>query len=145
MIQRVQSIFLFLAALGFGAMVKLPFASSNVQEAPFFSDQAFTSQDHIILMIIIILGALLSFATIFLFNNRVLQKRLVTVTIILALFTAVVAIWLIYSNASQWSEALVLNDGVGIYVAGGSLLCLVLANYFIGKDEKTVRSMDRLR
>jgi len=37
------------------------------------------------------------------------------------------------------------NDGIGLYMPLVALVFLLLAMRFISKDEKTVRSMDRLR
>jgi len=65
--------------------------------------------------------------------------------IILAFFMALLEVWLIYSNSNEWSESLEINYGPGIYISIAILVFYGLANRFIGKDEKKVRSMDRLR
>jgi len=145
MIQRIQSIFLLAAAIGFALLFKLPFATSNTRESPFFDDQAFSASDHPVLIGLVVIGILVCAISIFQFNNRPLQIRMGYVASIVALFTGIVAVWLVYSNAAQWSEALKIEDGAGIYSSIAALICVILAIYFIGKDEKTVRSMDRLR
>ena len=113
--------------------------------SPFFEDMAFTGTDHIILMILTILGAVISLFAIFKYNNRPLQIRLSFIGMILAFFMAIVAVWLVYSQSSLWSDELNLDDGPGIYIAVIVLILFILANRYISKDEKTVRSMDRLR
>lgn len=145
MLQRIQSVLLFFAAAGFLSLLKFPFAESNITATPFFEDMAFTGMDHIILMILTILGALISLFAIFKFNNRALQIRLCYIGMILAFFMAIVAVWLVYSQSPEWSEELNLEDGPGLYIAAVVLILIILANRYISKDEKTVRSMDRLR
>lgn len=145
MIQRIQSVLLFFAGAGFLSLFKFPFASTSSAEAPIFEDNVFLVTDHTVLLVLTILGGLVSLVSIFLYNNRGLQIRLGYVGMIIAFFLGLVAIWLIYSNASQWSESLQMQDGAGIYIAGITLFLIITSNYFINKDEKTVRSMDRLR
>ena len=145
MIQRIQSIFLMLAAIGFASLIKLPFATSTTAEMPFFDDKAFSTTDHSVMLGISVAGILLSIFAIFKYNDRLLQMRLGIVGIILAFFMALVAVWLIYSNSKEWSESLEINDGPGIYISVAILVSYILANRFIAKDEKKVRSMDRLR
>jgi len=145
MLQRIQSVFLFLASLAIVSLFKFPFAQSNQSEAPFFEDQVFSISDNTILMVLAVLGAIASFISIFLYNNRLLQMRIVLLSLIFSLFLGIVAVWLVYTNASLWSSNLEINDGLGIYLSAGALILIILANIFIKKDENTVRSMDRLR
>ena len=145
MIQRIQSIFLLVAALAVGSLFKFPFATTTMAVEPYFSDMKYMINDDMILMGLTVLTGILIIAAIFLYQNRPLQKRITLVSLILSFFTAIVAVWLIYSKASEWSSEMVLNDGLGIYATAFAFICLIAANYFISKDEKTVRSMDRLR
>ena len=145
MLQRIQSIFLFLASAAILSLFKFPFAQSNVSEGPFFEDQLFSVTDNTTLLVLTVLGATASFISIFLYKNRLLQMRIVLLSLIFSLFLGLVAIWLVYSKASLWSSTLEINDGLGIYLSVGALILIILANVFIKKDEKTVRSMDRLR
>jgi len=145
MLQRIQSVFLLLAALGFASLLKLPFATSTTAEMPYFDDKTFSTTDHSVMLGIAIIGILLSIFAIFKYNNRLLQMRLGIAGIILAFFMALLAVWLIYSNSNEWSESLEINYGPGIYISIAILVFYGLANRFIGKDEKKVRSMDRLR
>ena len=145
MLQRIQSVFLLLAALGFASLLKLPFATNTTAEMPYFDDKTFSTTDHSVMLGIAIIGILLSIFAIFKYNNRLLQVRLGIAGIILAFFMALLAVWLIYSNSNEWSESLEINYGPGIYISIAILVFYGLANRFIGKDEKKVRSMDRLR
>ena len=145
MLQRIQSVFLLLACVGYAGLFKYPFATSTTSEAPLFEDQIFSVTDHTILLVLLALGLVTSALSIFLFNNRLLQMRLVLLSMIMALFLSIVAIWLVYSNASSWTQNLKIEDGIGIYITVITLILIILARVYINKDEKTVRSMDRLR
>ena len=141
MIQRIQSIFLLIAGGGFFSLFKFPFASSNKTVAPIFEDQLFTIQDNPILMGICILGGILAIGAIFLFNNRILQKRISLLGAILGLTLAGFAIYLKMSISTD----VAIESQAGLFIPAISILMLILANVFINKDEKLVRSSDRLR
>jgi hypothetical protein len=144
MIQRIQSIFLLLASVALWLLFMIPFALSDKSATPFFEDHLFSVQDHVILLVLCILGASISLINIFLYNNRVLQLRLGIIGIIASFFLGLVAIWLIYSNADKMSDV-VIEDQFGIFLPVIAIILLVLANRFIKKDEDLVDSMDRLR
>ena len=144
MIQRIQSVFLLLAAIIMGALFKFPFAMSDQAASPFFEDKLFNVMDHTVLLILTVIGAVIALASIFLFNNRNLQLRLGYIGIIASLFLALVAFWLVYSNADAMGEV-IIEDKLGLFLPLISLIFFVLANHFIKKDQKTVESMDRLR
>ena len=144
MIQRIQSVFLLLAAIIMGALFKVPFAMSDKIASPFFEDKLFNVLDHTVLMVLAILGGIIALASIFMFRNRNLQLRLGYVGIITSLFLALVAFWLVYSNADAMGDTQI-EDQFGLYLPPIALVFFFLANYFIKKDQKTVESMDRLR
>lgn len=145
MIQRIQTIFLLLAAATFGALFKLPMASSDKATAQFLSDRIFDVTDHAALLSPAILGVVLSLVTIFLFRNRKLQLKLgygiIVVAILLPLIT-----FLLFTNESARIEASTqVTDEIGMFLPIGAILFGALANYFIRKDDRLVKSMDRLR
>lgn len=142
MIQRIQSIFLLLAGIAFFALFGLPLASSNVK-AGFFADTIFNVQDHVALMVLAALGGILSIATIFLFKNRPLQIKLGYLIIVLGIAIPVVASILALGTDDVKQETIRLSLGVGAPIL--AIIFGILAIRFIGKDNKLVRSMDRLR
>ncbi len=144
MIQRIQSIFLLLAALSFGSLFKVPFALSDIAVSPFFEDKMFSVQDHTVLLSLSIIGGGLALISIFLYRNRSLQLRLGYIGIICSLFLAIVAFWLVYSNADLMQDSQI-EDQLGLYIPAVILILFILSNHFIKKDDKTVKSMDRLR
>lgn len=134
MIQRKQSIFLFLASVvsavsaWFGNLWKT--VSGWVQ-----------ADDIAVLLVLFLLSALLSVVTVFLFQNRKLQIRLGWLNIILNLLLAG---YLAYS-LSNLPGGLGSEKGIGLLAPFISIVFLVLANRYISKDEKLVKSVNRFR
>lgn len=138
MIQRVQSILMLLAALCLGGLFLLPFASSASTDATIFSDNMFTIHDKLALVILSSLGALIAFISIFIYSNRKLQMKINVLGILLSGAIFGLALGIQHKTSLGNYEA-------GYILPIVSFILLLAANYFIGKDEKTVRSMDRLR
>lgn len=144
MIQRIQTIFFFLAAACFGGEFATSFASSSKGISGIFSDQLYNLSDHIGLQIIAGLGIILCIATIFLYKNRNLQIKLgylVTTTAILLPVAAV----LIYMNQMEGLDTAEVQDRIGLYLPIGMILFALLGVRYVKKDSKLVESMDRLR
>jgi len=145
MIQRIQTIFLILAAGCFGALFKLPFATSSVSSAHFLADNVYNIQDHLALLSITILAVGVSVLTIFLFKNRKLQRKLVYLIAFLAIGLVIVSYLLLKIDSQGVMQSLTLQLQAGTFLAIGGVVFSLLAGYYIGKDEKLVKSMDRLR
>jgi len=145
MIQRIQSLFLLFSGASFWALFGLSFASSDKTTAQFLSDQTYNIQDHNILLVLTIAGGLLALVSIFLFKNRPLQIRLSYLTLILAIILPMVVVFLFYDEATKNAMDVVINDQLGIYLPIVGIIGAILAIRFIKKDEKVVKSMDRLR
>src|SRR5215203_1314140 len=73
MIQRIQSIWLLLAALAGFLLYRLPLWKGVLQDG---SEKIFLGSEKLILFIIVIATSVLALVTIFLFRNRKLQKSL---------------------------------------------------------------------
>jgi peptidoglycan/LPS O-acetylase OafA/YrhL len=145
MIQRIQTIFLFLTALCFGTLLKLPFATSDKPSAQFLSDKIYDITDHVALIIVAGLGAGLSLISIFLFKNRKIQLKLGYLIIVMAILLPVVAFLLFTNESKNMDSTIEVHDQLGIYVPVVAIIFSALANYYIRKDDKLVKSMDRLR
>ncbi len=147
MIQRIQTVFLFLAALAFIALFQFPFAVSDVASKGFLQDKVFNIFDNPILIALAGLGGLIALIAIFLFKNRPLQVRLTYLTIItgVLLIVAAVVLFLNEGNSQQIIEKGQISDSIGLYMPVLGLIFGFLAARFIKKDEKIVRSADRLR
>lgn len=144
MIQRIQSIFLLLASGAFWSEFALPFATSEVESPGVLSDSVYNIHDSPVLLALTVIGGIVTFGAIFLYNNRGLQKRLSYLGVVMAILLPLVAFLLIYNERT--GEALgAINDGLGIYSPIVALIFALLAGRAIGKDDKLVKSMDRLR
>ncbi|MEM9886047.1 MAG: DUF4293 domain-containing protein [Bacteroidota bacterium] len=149
MIQRIQSIFLLLAGSACFGMFGLPFASTDqvINNSTLFADSAYTVTDHIALTILFAGAGILALAAIFLFNNRPLQINLSRVAFVAAIIGFVLGIILflndgIVQNGENLPEP---TDGFGTILPILAGIFLLLAIRYINKDEKLVRSSDRLR
>jgi len=149
MIQRIQSLFLFLAAASAFALFGLPFASmpeplaADVQ-SPIFADGVYNIMDHIGTMVLFGLAGALALVSIFLFNNRKLQMSLSRFAIIANIIGFILAIVLFF-NERESMGAQDPDDQLGVYLPILFIVFALLALRFISKDEHLVKSMDRLR
>jgi len=129
MLQRIQTIWTLLAVF---AAVFL-----------FITGQDVVISDSIPLLnigciVLVIIGAL----SIFSFKNRKRQILLNTISIIInALLIGVLAYWLLnLSGGIQFPE-----KGIEPIFPLIAVICLFIANIYIRKDERLVKSVDRLR
>ena len=136
MLQRIQTIYLFLAALISGVLIFFVSLWSNeAGESVFVED--------VLLALGLFLGsAALSLISIFLFKNRKLQFVLGRINILINFFLLGV---FVYWSLTVPGEMEISEKGIGMFVPVLSIVFLVLANKAIKKDEDLVKSVDRLR
>lgn len=154
MIQRVQSIWLLLAALTLVCLFFFPllFKSVNNTEYLLYIDGHHQtvkeangngiSTTPIGAMILNGITVLLCMVCIFQFKNRPMQKRLIMINMVLIIATAVLSVL----NASLFPGGISgasLHMGSALFVL--ALLFCMLAIRGIRKDEQLLRSADRLR
>jgi len=141
MIQRVQSIWLLLAAIC--AFITYPLVL-YVGKLVDGSERQFLLGDHFLLMMFIIALGVLSLICIFLFKNRKLQFRLVILTIVLT----VGYLFVQYLAIEQFKKDSAIQTGsykVAALLPLLMIIFLILAARGIYKDDKLVKSLDRLR
>ncbi len=146
MIQRIQSIFLLLAAASGFAVLALPFASTNqeVQSSALFADKVYSIGDNIGLLVLFALAGALSAAAIFLYQNRPLQMKIGRLAMIANILGIVLGVILFWQDLTNIGDSAV-NDGVAGYLPLVFIVFIALALRAIKKDENLVRSADRLR
>jgi len=135
MIQRIQSLYLVLAAIIAGT---LPFVFNlwgTTENAVVFAI------DKQYLLAGFMISAGMSLASIFMFKNRKSQFVINRLNIILNFILLAV---FVYSSLTTSGEMQISEKGVGILPII-SIVLLVLANKAIKKDEDLVKSVDRLR
>ena len=145
MIQRIQTIFLVLTAVVFSALFKIPLATSDRPAAQFLSDQVFDINDHPALLAISGLGAIAALITVFLFKNRKTQMKFCYLIVILAILLPILAYFLFTNEPARADTSVNVYYQLGMFLPVSAVLFAFLANYFIRKDDKLVKSMDRLR
>lgn len=136
MIQRIQSIYLALAA---GVSIGLPFVLSIYSDS---EGSAVWAKDDLLLIGLFGASALLSFIIIFLYKKRQNQFVLGRLTILLNFVLLGV---LVYRSQILSGGTAVLEKGIGMIIPLISIVLLALANKAIKRDEDLVKSVDRLR
>ena len=144
MIQRIQSIFLFLASVSFWGLFGLPFAKSEAVMPGIFADQLYNVFDNPLLITLTVIGGIIALLAIFLFNNRSMQKKLNYGIITISILLLGVAALLVFQDEHTESVASI-SEGFGLGLPVFAIIFSILANRYIGKDDKLVKSMDRLR
>ena len=135
MIQRIQTIWLLLAAVASFATLKLSFYSGNKDNNLF---EELTGSSHFLLLILSVAVGLLALITIFLFKNRKLQIRLSLLGIVLQLVVLVIY----FQQIKTYVQGnFTLTSALSFIIP----VFFILAWLGIRKDEKLIKSMDRLR
>jgi len=143
MIQRIQTIYLFLASIVSGGLIFVFNLWNTLKEQIFVLD---LFQEELVTIKLIpfmfITSAILSISTIFLYKDRKLQFVIGRVIVLINLFLLVL---LIYLSLTLSGETSVSEKGIGMFLPILVILLIVLANKAIKKDEDLVKSADRLR
>lgn len=132
MIQRIQTVYLALAALVSGILSYVFPTGYDIVgqfDAPYIYEAFIAS-------------ALFSFIIIFVFKNRKLQFVLGRLNILLNVILLGV---FVYWSLTLPGESSLSEKGIGKFIPIISIVLLVLANKAIKRDEQLVKSVDRLR
>ena len=157
MIQRVQTIFLFLIAVGMGVTLSTQLWMQGDVDGDFWTLSAFVmtnldqggeviqSSSKWYLGALAALAAILALASIF-------QYRLRSRQLLLNMINSLVMVSLVaatFLTTNGINEAIQGEDGgeygIGFWSILVSMVMNMLANRFIKKDEALVRSVDRIR
>ena len=136
MIQRIQSIWLLLAAICLFLTFKLPFyVGTNAKGTVEYN---LTGTENFLLMLVTFLTGALAAVIIFLFKKRILQLRLCVLGIVIE----ALLIFLYYTEVKTFTT--------GTYALWAILHSVVVISFFlaakaINKDEKLIKDSDRLR
>ena len=149
MIQRIQTVFLLLAAVaGFGQFV-LPYLSAEpgnpAATLPALADNVVNPMDNPGLLGLCVLGGVVSLIAIFLFKNRPLQARLAGGAAIASVLLGALAAFVVFQISQQMPSGGSVQYGMGLGLPVIALIFNWLAARSIRKDERLVRSADRLR
>jgi len=155
MIQRVQSIFLAIVAIAMFLMIFWPIWEKTNSEGgqivlstmtlTYTNGEQSEANNTIYLTVLALLSSTVAVGSLFSFRNRMTQMKLNLLNSLLLLVT----VCLIGYNMYTAQQLLQTDDPgsfqIGFFLPIVALFCNSLANRFIRKDEKLVRSVDRLR
>ncbi|GAL77074.1 DUF4293 domain-containing protein [Nonlabens ulvanivorans] len=136
MIQRIQTIYLILAAAVSGGLIFLVslWIDGEGNEVVAMDESSYFGA--------FVASALLSLVAIFIYNNRKLQTVINRLNILLNLILLGV---FVYRSLTMSGETAVSEKGIGMLLPILSIVFLVLANRAIRRDEQLVKSADRFR
>lgn len=158
MIQRVQTVFLALLAI---AMVVMVFMPIWVKESAELGDSIVldtmgmiyydgseikeqTNTMYIAALALVI--SIIAVASIFSYKTRMKQIRLNLLNaFLLFILAGINAYWIFYEGKSLFDPNDIGQLGIGFYLPLVALILNSLANRFIMRDERLVKSVDRLR
>lgn len=140
MIQRIQTLWLALAAAIALLTLKFSIYSGNVLDAA-TGEKKFielTAVNNFIILVLTIAIAVASLISIFLYRDRKSQLRIAIVCLILS----VVNLVLFMNQTKKFTEG---NYSITALIYLALPVLVILAAWGIYKDEKLIRSADRLR
>ncbi len=156
MIQRIQTLYLFIASIAITLMFFFPIAGyyGNLHAFQFsilgMRDMApdaellFTQYFTLPLVFLVVCILIFNITIIFLFKNRVKQLKLIKIDILLNT-VLIIGIFLLYSRVIQSTIDVNESFKTAGFFPIISLVFLVLSYRSVKKDENLVRSADRLR
>ena len=156
MIQRIQSVFLFVAAIVTIILLFISIGDIYTAEAQYtftcFNVHLPNGQvvmSTIYIALILILSACISIYAIFKYKDRMKQTRIVSINMLVFLIAIMLMIWVfpdfLFQRKGLMQEGDIFRFNYWIMIFVIPPVCMFLANRFIRKDERLVRSADRLR
>jgi hypothetical protein len=137
MIQRIQTLYLFIVAL---IMAAGPFLVSLYTDAN--GVEVFAISNIPVLITFLVIADLALVSAFILYKKRKNQFVVNRLNIILSFFLLG---FFVYQSLNLSGETVVSEKGIGMLLPIFSIVFLVLANKAIKRDEDLVKSVDRLR
>ena len=140
MIQRLQSLWLLVASALAFATLQISFFSGNILVENVKQFQRFTAMSNILLMILTVAVASASLITIFLYKDRKMQLKIAIIVFVLSILDLI--FYYLQTKKfipTDWSFDLTSLFALAIPVF------ILMAIRGIYKDEKLIKSVDRLR
>jgi len=146
MIQRIQTVFLFLAVIALGLFLWMPLL--RIEFPPFNENiqgwdvrHFFNGWIYFINPILVGTAMVLTLINIFLYKNRELQILICWFSIV---FIAFASAYVYYKYQTKVSPGYVVFTAWNLLAAVAAVF-EILAIIYIRKDENTIKSLDRLR
>jgi hypothetical protein len=163
MIQRLQSIFLFIAALSMGLILFFPIWQKSSLEP---SERAILTAFHlkyesndvdagqgevlfekntIYIGLFALISTAISIFSIFQYKNRLFQIKLGALNSLVMAITMGIVIYFIFKAEPLLAQEYQGSYLFGFYLIVSGMMSNLVSNRFIRRDEKLVKSMDRIR
>jgi len=158
MLQRIQTVFLLFVVLLMGAMLMLPLWTYSPEDSEvFYGLRAFyfvnvnpEAGEEFRVYFPFSIIATLGIASITVgiieigkFKNRLLQMKLGALNSLL--MAGAMGLGVYFATDLMSEKEVTGAYGIGLFLPAAAMICNVIANRFIRKDEKLVRSVDRIR
>jgi hypothetical protein len=146
MLQRIQTVFLILVVLFMAGVLFFNIWVGETAEGyanftPFYLE---INSPYLIIAVLAIASATLALIEITKFRNRLLMIKLGALNSLFMAATVVLMV-LFSNNIGESYQVTNSQYGISMFLPVAAMLCNLLANRFIRRDEKLVRSADRLR
>ena len=161
MLQRIQTVFLFIIVILMVLFLLFPvWTSSPGSEGTIFrlyslflysgpaenpESGAWTLWPYIVSGAFAFLAIVVSLIEIFSHKNRMTQIKMGALNSLLLAGAMISIVWFASQGQQEWIQSNPGNYSLGIFFPPLSIVFNLIANRFIRKDEKLVRSMDRIR
>jgi len=163
MIQRVQSIFLFITALAMFLVIFLPVWIETVPQGEIPSNsteyalltaleltyqkngEVVKSKNTFYIALLAFVASALAIGSLFSFKDRMRQIKLNLANTLVMAAVLIITTYILYDAENAFMPATQGQWRLGFFLIPLAMFCNSIANRFIRKDEKMVRSADRLR
>lgn len=162
MIQRIQSVFLLVAAIIAIVLVFIPYGYVNTTDTQYLFNSLVLKYNypdgHAVVRVYYVaftflVCAALSLIALFSYKNRVRQTQIISINMIVYLVALLLVLWICPDVIFKKYFAIINTNYeyefahkiLFIILIAVEAACLYLANRYIKKDEALVRSADRLR
>lgn len=138
MLQRIQSVWLLLAAAFDAVTFRFPFYSGDWIKDKFLSVIDLNAKTTPWILVLSVLTGLLAFITIFMYHNRKLQLRLVY----LGIFLSTILLTVYFLELKNFIGG---NIAIWAVFYFAIFVSFIMAARGILRDQKLIKSLDRLR
>lgn len=144
MIQRIQTVWLFLAAVCFLSewIPSMIIVKTLTPGEGVLADQVLYISESMPLLIGSGISGILSLIAVFLYNERTFQILIAALSSMLQLILGIGTCFIILYKTNKLND---FSPQLGFFLTMGGIIFIWLATRAIRKDQEIVRSMDRLR
>ena len=157
MIQRVQTIFLAIAAIAAFSIIFLPIWAKGVEASQseilldaramkyMVGTEMQMETNTIAISVLAVLSSIVALGSLFSYKDRMKQMKLNLLNALILAGVVGSMVYYLYQGSQIFSPEIQGSFDAGFFMPLVALFCNSMANRFIRKDEKLVKSVDRLR